>query len=91
VGRWLLFLAPALPAGATTLPPPPVAVTIAPALVVDLLIVWGMVHDRRTRGRVHPVYWIAGGVVLAVQLLRVPVSLTPQWQAVTHGLLAFAP
>ena len=50
-----------------------------------------MVHDRRSRGRVHPVYWIAGGAVLAVQLLRVPVSMMPAWQAVTRGLLAFAP
>lgn len=91
-GRWfLLFFGPALPPGATALPPPPVAVSIGPGLIVDLLIVWGMVHDHRTRGRVHPVYWMAGGIVLAVQVLRVPVSLMPQWQTVTQGLLAFAP
>ena len=93
VGRWflLLFAPETLAGGAAPLQPPPVAVTVGPSLIVDLLIVWGMVHDRRSRGRVHPVYWIAGGAVLAVQLLRVPVSMMPAWQAVTRGLLAFAP
>ena len=92
VGRWfLLFFAPAALSATGPLRPPPVAVTIGPALLVDLLIVWGMVHDWRHRGRVHRAYWIAGGAVLAVQLLRVPVSMTPAWQAVTRGVLAFAP
>ena len=92
VGRWfVLFLAPLPLTGGGPLRPPPVAVSIGPALIVDLLIVWGMVHDRRTHGRVHPVYWIAGGGVLAVQLLRVPVSMTQAWQSVVSGLLAFAP
>ena len=92
VGRWfLLFFAPAALSATGPLRPPPVAVSIGPALLVDLLIVWGMVHDRRTNGRVHPVYWIAGGAVLAVQLLRVPVSLTQPWQAVVSGLLMFTP
>ncbi|HET7216989.1 MAG TPA: hypothetical protein VFJ02_03040 [Vicinamibacterales bacterium] len=71
--------------------PPPVAVTVGPALVVDLLIVIAMVHDRRTRGRIHPVYWIAGGIVLAVQVLRVPISTTAAWTHVTSWLLAIAP
>ena len=93
VGRWFLLLLAPVPLGATaaSLPPPPVAVSIGAALVVDLLIVWGMLHDRHSRGRVHPVYWSAGAAVLAVQLLRVPISATQAWRSVTHALLMFVP
>lgn len=91
VGRWfLLFLAPPSAPGAPA-SPPPVFVTVMPALAVDLLIVAGMIYDRRTRGRVHPAYWIAGGITLAVQVLRVPLSQTDAWLRVTHWLLALAP
>ena len=91
VGRWfVLFLAPPTAPGAPV-SPPPVFVTVMPGLVVDLLIVAGMIYDRRTRGRVHPVYWIAGGVTLAIQVLRVPLSQTSAWIAMTHWLLAVAP
>lgn len=93
VGRWFLLLfAPPLPPGA--MPgshPPPVFVTVLPGLAVDLLIVAGMVHDRRTIGRVHRVYWIAGAAVLAVQVLRVPISQTHAWTQVVGALLAFFP
>jgi hypothetical protein len=59
VGRWfVLFLAP-LPPGVLA-SPPPVFVSVMPGLVSDLLIVAAMIHDRRTRGHVHPAYWIAG-------------------------------
>lgn len=93
VGRWfLLFLAPPRPAGMTgPMSPPPVFVTVMPGLVVDLLIVIAMIHDRRTTGRVHRVYWIAGACVLAVQLLRVPLSVTSGWTQVTHWLVALFP
>ncbi len=93
VGRWfLLFLAPARAAGETGLrSPPPVFVTVAPGLVVDLLIVAGMIYDGKTLGCVHPVYWIAGASVLAVQLLRVPLSSTSAWMHVTDWLVALSP
>jgi hypothetical protein len=91
VGRWLvLFLAPPSTPG-VPVSPPPVFVTVMPGLVVDLLIVAGMIYDWRTRGRVHRVYWIAGGVTLAVQVLRVPLSQTSAWLTLTHWLLALAP
>ncbi len=90
-GRWfVLFLAPPSAPG-VPVSPPPVFVTVMPGLVVDLLIVAGMVYDWRTRGRVHRAYWIAGGVILAVQVLRVPLSQTSAWLAVTNWLLAVAP
>lgn len=78
VGR--LFLLAIAPAGPSVRPP--VAVTVLPGLVVDLLIVAAMVHDRRTEGRVHPVYWIAGACTLAAQVLRVPLATTGAWMHV---------
>jgi hypothetical protein len=93
VGRWfLLFLAPSRPAGFIGPPPvPPVFVTVMPGLISDLLIVAAMIYDRRTRGRVHPVYWYGGALVLAVQLLRVPLSTTSAWLRVTEWLVVLAP
>jgi hypothetical protein len=90
-GRWfVLFLAPPGAPG-VAVSPPPVFVTVMPGLVVDLLIVAGMVYDLRTRGRVHRAYWIAGGVTLAVQVLRVPLSQSGAWLHATNWLLALAP
>jgi hypothetical protein len=87
VGRWfVLFLAPASVGGAPV-SPPPVFVTIMPGLVSDLLIVAAMTYDRRTIGRVHPVYWIAGGALVALQVLRVPMSTTAAWTQVANWLL----
>jgi hypothetical protein len=91
VGRWFVFfLAPPAPGGGVA-SPPPLPVTIVPGLLVNLLIVAAMLHDRRTRGRVHPAYWIAGGAVLAVQVLRVPLATTAAWARVTDWLLALTP
>ncbi len=61
IGRWfLLFLAPRdrRVRQARRLCPRS-SFRCCPGLVTDLLIVAAMVHDRRTRGRVHPVYWYA--------------------------------
>jgi hypothetical protein len=91
VGRWfILFLAPPTTPG-VAVSPPPVFVTVMPGIVVDLLIVTGMIYDWRARGRVHRVYGIAGGALLAVQLLRVPLSTTAPWLNATNWLLAIAP
>jgi hypothetical protein len=93
VGRWfLLFLAPPRPPGLVgPMSPPPVAITVLPGLLVDLLIVAGMVHDKRTTGRIHRAYWLAGGAVVAVQVLRVPVSMTRAWMHVANWVVALAP
>jgi hypothetical protein len=93
VGRWfLLALAPPRPPGMIgPASSPPVAVSVGPGLVVDLLIVVAMVHDRRTTGRVHRAYWIALAVIVSVQVLRVPVSATSAWMHVPQWLLALAP
>lgn len=67
-------------------PPPPVAVTVPPSLLANLLIVAAMAHDWRTRGSVHPIYWKAGGALLAVQILIVPLSETAVWIAIAGAL-----
>jgi hypothetical protein len=91
VARWFVyFLAPDVPAGAIV-PPPSINVTVLPAILVDLLIVWAMLHDRRTIGHVHRTYWIAGAAVVATQILRVPLSSTAAWSHVAGWLLALAP
>ncbi len=86
VARWFLtFLAPPGPAG-----PPPVAVTMPPALVAYLLLVVAIVFDWRTRGRPHPVYVYGGIALVAVKLLSWPLSMTPAWHALAGGILALA-
>jgi hypothetical protein len=70
--------------------PPPVFVSVPPGLLVDLLIVAGMVYDARTRGRPHPAYLIGGALLLANQLLAVPLSATPAWMSIARAVQALA-
>lgn len=84
IGR--LFLLAFRPVG--PLGPPPVARTPSAGIVTDLFIVAAMVYDRRTRGRVHPAYWLGGASVLTVQLLRAPVSETRVWLRISDWLVA---
>lgn len=89
VARWFLtFLAPPLAPGAA--PVPPVEVTLMPALLVDLFIIVGIIHDWRSRGRPHPVYLIAGAGVLVQQLLRAPLSTTAAWDGIAGWLMHVA-
>ena len=86
VARWFLtFLAPPGPPG-----PPPVPVTIAPAVVASLLLVVAMVRDKRSEGRVHPVYIYGALALLAVKFLNWPISETAAWHAFAGGILALA-
>lgn len=62
-------------------PAPPVFVTLPAAVVADLFIIAGMVYDWRTRGRPHKAYVVGGTLVVAVQLLVVPIAATSQWLA----------
>lgn len=93
VARWFIFfLAPgdAAPQGGVATPPP-VFISILPAMLANCVILAGIVHDKRVLGRVHPVYWIAGGCVLAIQILRVPMSDTAAWMRMTEWIVALAP
>lgn len=86
VGRWFVVFVAPLPLGGGPVGPPPVFVTIMPGLLSDLLIVAAMLHDRRTIGHVHRVYWIAGGALVALQVLRVPLSTTTAWTQIALWL-----
>lgn len=70
--------------------PPPVFVALPPGIFVDLLIVVAMIHDWRKRGRPHIAYLIGGTVILAVQLLTVPISKTEQWMAIAKWVESLA-
>jgi hypothetical protein len=86
IARWFLtFLAPPGAVG-----PPPVAVTIPPAMISLLLVVVALVYDWRTRGRPHPVWVIGGGAMLLIKLLNLPISNSGPWQAFAGGILALA-
>ena len=81
------FLAPPGAARPGLSEPPPVAFTLGPALAADVLLVVAIVHDWRTRGRPHRAYVIAGGLLLAMQFLRIPLSTSSAWRAITNWLL----
>jgi hypothetical protein len=70
-------------------PPPPVERGIGAGLLVASLVVAAMVHDWRSRGRVHSAYWWGFGALVAVQVLRPFVSHTHAWYRFTDFLLAF--
>jgi hypothetical protein len=71
-------------------PPPPVAGVLPPALAAELFIVAGMIYDWRTRGKVHPAYFWAGGFALAVQLLKIPFSASVLWHGMASWLISLA-
>jgi len=70
--------------------PPPTFVSIPPALVADLLLVVAIVHDWRTRGRPHPVYIYGGLVLVAEQVLAVPLSATATWMHIAKAFQSLA-
>jgi hypothetical protein len=86
VGR-LFAMAIGAPPPSSTLAPPPIAFTVIPGLLADLLLVTAMVHDKIRLGRVHRTYWIGGAALLASQLLRVPIGGSETWQAFAGWLM----
>jgi hypothetical protein len=61
---------------------PPVFATVPAGLLIDLLIVIAMVYDWKTRGKPHRIYLFGLPVIIAVQLLRVPISETASWMTI---------
>jgi hypothetical protein len=49
--------------------------------VSDLFVLAGMLHDRRTRGRIHPAYWWGGLGLIASQPLQLAFMGTGAWLA----------
>jgi hypothetical protein len=75
VARWFLVaMAPADAVG-----PPPVTITVMPAIVVNLLLIAIIVWDWKLRGRVHRAYVYGFGAFLALQVLRIPLSESSAW------------
>lgn len=70
-------------------PPRTVASVLPASLIADALILAGVIYDIRRRGRVHPAYVFGGILILAVQLLREPVSTTHWWYAIADFLSRF--
>lgn len=71
-------------------PPRTIESVLAPSLVADVFILVGVVYDWRTRGRPHPAYLVGGAAIVALQLLRGPISTTQWWYAVADRLAHFA-
>ena len=66
--------------------PPPPAMPMVSGLLLELILVAGMIHDKRKHGRVHPA-WIYGFVIMtAVTLLRVPFGGTDLWLGIADWL-----
>ncbi len=70
--------------------PPPLAIGIAPSLLLELLIVAGIVYDWRTRGRPHPAWLVGAAIMTAVILLRGTVGGTAAWLAIANALAPIA-
>jgi len=81
-----VFLTLFAPPGATAGAPPPAFVALPPAIVGCLLMVVGMAHDWRTRGRPHKVYVIGFTLTLATFLLIPPLSKSAAWLHIAQGL-----
>jgi hypothetical protein len=56
--------------------------------VPDLLILCGVIYDRRTLGRVHPAYKWGGGIVVGSQVLRLALLKSGLWMAIAKALTA---
>jgi hypothetical protein len=84
-----VFLTLFAPPGAADGPPPPF-VSVPPALVADLFIIVAMIHDWRTRGRPHPVYVYGGLVLIAQQVLTVPLAATAAWMSIAKAFQSLA-
>jgi hypothetical protein len=85
-----VFLTVFAPPGAASAGPPPAFVSLPPALVADLLILVAMFHDWRTRGRPHPVWVFGGLVLLAQQILTVPIAATATWMSIATAFESLA-
>lgn len=68
------------------MPPPPVTTGLVPGLLLELILVAGMIHDWRRRGRVHPAWIYAFLVMTTVGVLRIPIGQSPTWNMIAEGL-----
>jgi hypothetical protein len=83
---FLLFAPPGASVGFGN-PPPPIAFSLGPSVLADLLLVVGIVRDWRTRGRPHVAYVASLVLLLVSQVARIPFASTAAWHGVTSWLL----
>jgi hypothetical protein len=86
VARWFIFFFS--PPDATG--PVPVMLSVAPGMVSDLPLLYAIIHDKRNGARPHPVYVIGVVTLVAMQVLRVPVSTTAAWQTIAEWFSALS-
>lgn len=80
--------APGLRPGLVAPPPPLMPVIVG--LLLQLIVVAGMIHDRRSRGSIHPA-WIVGLIgSLALIILKVPLATTAGWLAFAEWMTHIA-
>ncbi|MEO7277342.1 MAG: hypothetical protein ABIW33_04900 [Sphingomicrobium sp.] len=60
---------------------PPEAMPTIVGLLLQLIIVAGMIHDKRTRGSVHPAWTVALIISVAALILKLPLEHTAGWRA----------
>jgi hypothetical protein len=68
----------------------PVWIDVPACYLSYLLIVPALIHDWRTRGRIHPVYLIAVPILLIIPLAVMPISDTAAWHDFAKGFAALA-
>jgi hypothetical protein len=68
----------------------PVWIDVPACYLSYLLIVPALIHDWRTRGRIHPVYLIAVPILLIVPLAVMPISDSAAWHSFAKGFAAMA-
>lgn len=89
VARWVLVLAaPDVPPG-TVLGPPPVEITVLPALIGDLPLFAALFMDWRAKTP-NKALLIAAALILAYELLAIPLSKTAAWDAIAGFYFSLA-
>lgn len=89
IARWFIFAAPPAPpwpAGLPDISSPPIIIAIIAALIGDILLGIAVAYDWRTRGKVHPVYLIGGGILLTLHLTTGLVGNSAVWQNVAVAI-----
>ncbi len=71
-------------------PPAPAVTTVGAGAVVAVLIAVALVYDWRKNGKPHPVYVFGGAAVVLIEIGRVALADSPQWQAIAQALGSFA-
>jgi hypothetical protein len=63
----------------------PVNILLA-LLLQESILFLGMLHDRFTRKKIHPVYLWGGITIMIIHLIRIPLGSTPAWQFIAGWL-----